>query len=43
LFAASPGLKAGRGLKLSVSRDRALDAMDASPGLKAGRGLKRPS
>jgi len=36
---ASPGLKAGRGLKLtSVERQNA--AGPASPGLKAGRGLK---
>jgi len=37
---ASPGLKAGRGLKRGC-RYRRTGAYRASPGLKAGRGLKR--
>jgi len=37
---ASPGLKAGRGLKL-ISGGRSVQLTPASPGLKAGRGLKR--
>jgi len=39
---ASPGLKAGRGLKLAVFR-HARGYTTASPGLKAGRGLKHAS
>jgi len=37
---ASPGLKAGRGLK-HPERHRSQPRQRASPGLKAGRGLKR--
>ena len=40
LRAASPGLKAGRGLKLTVKSGQQPRG-NASPGLKAGRGLKR--
>jgi len=39
-MAASPGLKAGRGLKLTTLTFWQRKT-SASPGLKAGRGLKR--
>ena len=41
VYAASPGLKAGRGLK-HLARAGLGRRLEASPGLKAGRGLKQP-